>query len=87
VESDTISSAYDLFVKDCTGLNAEENDVESPEILAVRRYVNGRVHGTVMTAEQRQKIYAGLMRKGFSYEAIRRVLSGYTTEEPVGEDE
>lgn len=84
VEPDTLASAYEQFVKDSNDTNAEE-DAESPEILAVRRYVTGRVHGTVMTAEQRRKVYAGLIRKGFSYDAIRCVLSEYSTEGPVDE--
>jgi len=87
VEQDTVAAAYEQFMKDNSGANPEEDDVGSPEVLAVRRYVGGRVRGTVMTAEQRRKVLAGLMRKGFSYDAIRCVLSGYTTEEPVGEDE
>ena len=77
VEEDTVAAAYEQFVRDSGGTDAEGDDVESPEVLAVRRYVSGRVRGTAMTVEQRGKIYSGLMRKGFSYDAIRNVLSEY----------
>lgn len=64
----------------------EDTDVGSAEEAAVRRFVSRRVRGASMTSDERRKVYAGLMRKGFSYDAVRRVLAEYSAEETGGED-
>ncbi|MCR5087425.1 MAG: RecX family transcriptional regulator [Lachnospiraceae bacterium] len=60
-------------------ISADDSDGTSVEEAAVRRFVSQRVHGREMTREKRKKVLAGLLRKGFSYPAIRAVLSEYTT--------
>ena len=91
VDQETVTAAYEQYCNELTELNNSGEDAETAgredsgdtaEILAVRRFIARRVKGTSMTADERKKIYAGLVRKGFSHTAIRRVFSEYGTEDP-----
>ncbi|MBO4653833.1 MAG: regulatory protein RecX [Lachnospiraceae bacterium] len=91
VEQETITAAYEQFCSEFSNENGsgeaadpsgEDASGDTAEVLAVRRFVSRRVKGTEMTADERRKVYAGLARKGFSQDAIRKVLSGYQTVGP-----
>lgn len=93
VEQETITSAYEQFSRDAaavpagsSGTGSDSAQSESAEVQAVRTFVSRRVRGSSMTVDERRRIHAGLVRKGFSYDAIRSVLSEYPAEGPE-EDE
>ena len=51
---------------------------EDPELFAVRKLAYRKVaEGTALTREQREKLSASLLRKGFPYGTVRRVVSEY----------
>ncbi len=49
--------------------------MDSPEEAAVRKFVRKRTHGEPVSGAEKEKLLAALMRKGFSYEAIRTVMN------------
>lgn len=55
---------------------------EDPEMITVRNLAHRKVtEGTALTREQREKLTAFFLRKGFSYGTVRRVLSEYPAED------
>ncbi|MBP5491080.1 MAG: RecX family transcriptional regulator [Lachnospiraceae bacterium] len=76
IEQDIFRNAYEQYQTESSDADDGEEE-ESPEIAAVRQFVAKRVRGNSMSEKERQKIYAGLQRKGFAGDAIRRVLSEY----------
>ena len=55
---------------------------EDPELFAVRKLARRKVpEGTPLTREQRDKLSAALLRKGFPYGTVRRVVSEYPRNE------
>jgi len=67
ISPETFQSAYEQY--------REEEQIASPEETAARKLVDRRLKGRKVSAAEREKIYGALMRKGFSYEVIRKVLN------------
>lgn len=83
IARELIDSEYERYNEETkrrsTDAGAEED--------AVRRFVTARVHEPEMTLEKRRKVLAALTRKGFSYAAIRTVLSEYRVADGAGAGE
>ena len=85
VGRDLIESAYRRYAEESGGAETDSTGGDggqskgysSVEEDAVRRFVAARVKGTEITQEKRRKVFCALTRKGFSYAAIRSVLSDY----------
>ena len=89
VAQETIDSAYRKYraeAEDAKGREDSADDGEPDddrhgnevELSAVRRFVEKRLRGKTITRAERDKVYAGLIRKGFDYAAIQKVFSEYT---------
>ena len=83
IARELIDSEYERYNEETkrrsTDAGAEED--------AVRRFVTARVHEPEMTLEKRRKVLTALTRKGFSYAAIRTVLSEYRVADGAGAGE
>ena len=61
---------------------------EDPELFAVRRLAYRKVaEGTALTQKQREKLCTSLLRKGFPYGTVRRVIAEYPKAEGPGEEQ
>ena len=79
IDTETYNAAYEQYALE--NMSGDE-EIEDPETAAVRQFVAKRIRKDSMTPEERQKVYAGLVRKGFATGAIRRVLAEYGWSDP-----
>ena len=84
VSAEIFETAYEKFVQESAD---GEQESESPELLAARRFAERRVRGGSLSYEARTKLYAALVRKGFSQDTIRSVLEEYPGEDADGDQE
>ena len=80
VDEEVVEKAYlqyrDDFQTGKAGGNGEGSEyADSPEEAAVRKFVRKRTHGEPVSGAEKEKLLAALMRKGFSYDAIRSVMN------------
>lgn len=88
VGEEVVEKAYQQYRDDFqagkAGGNGDGDDPEhadTPEEAAVRKFVRKRTHGEPVSGAEKEKLLAALMRKGFSYDAIRTVMHSCTEEE------
>lgn len=88
VPEELIEAAYENYRADCREelryhniLAGNEDDgnaeYDDPEQAAVRKQIQKKFPDGSISASKAEKLYASLMRKGFSYDAIRSVMSEY----------
>lgn len=84
VSAEIFETAYEKFAQESAD---GEQESESPELIAARRFAERRVRGGSLSYEARTKLYAALARKGFSQDTIRSVLEEYPGEDADGDQE
>ncbi len=82
VLEEDISEAYRQFLlqmQEETSCNGQESFAErgDAEKAAIRAFVQKRLRGRALEENERERLYASLMRKGFCSEDIRAVLREY----------